>query len=77
MSTPTHGLELGVSIGFLTLQQAATIKGCSTGTLRNRVRDGLIPVNWLDQRTPLLRISDLSALEVRGRGDNTANTNGQ
>ena len=57
MTATTHGLELGVSIGYLTLTQAATIKGCSTETLRSRVRAGVIPVHWLDQRTPLVRIT--------------------
>jgi hypothetical protein len=66
MSGSTHGLELGVSIGYLTLSQAAAIKGCSTDTLRSRVRAGQIPVHWLDQRTPLVSVADLTAVQVRG-----------
>ena len=67
MTDPTHGLELGVAIGYLTLQQAATIKGCSTNTMRNRVRSGEIPLYWLDQRTPLVRMTDVDAVRVRGQ----------
>lgn len=66
MSSPSHGLELGVSLGYLTIQQAATVKGCSTETLRKRVRAGVLVLNYLDQRTPLVRVSDLAALDVRG-----------
>ena len=65
MPKPTHGLELGVEIGFITFQQAGALKGCSVATIRNRVRDYGIAVHYLDQRTPLLRVSDLATFDAR------------
>ena len=50
---------------YLTVTQAAAYLRCSTETIRRRVNAGEVPEVRLDQRTRLLRISDLDALRLR------------
>ena len=65
LTTPyPDSLAFGYALGYLTPQQAAAHRGCSSETIRRYIKSGALPVHFLDQRTRLIAVKDIDALHL-------------